>query len=124
MQKTTVLVAVPATRINSKHKGFEDKTQRVLNEFKRKVQTPAGVKEFFEQSSDILTFRNEDGTASFDIVSGGERFIYGLSAADAHKIGMVVEESIIVFPFTEDTYFRKFLEMLSEAIDVSKKVEV
>lgn len=98
-----------------------DSTKKKLDEFKQRVKTPSGVKAFFETSSEILTFVEEDNTVSFDIVNNGEHYIYNIGATGQHQIGLVSDGYINTYRFMEDTYFRKFLIMLSEAIIVSNK---
>lgn len=93
--------------------------QSTLNKFKRRVETPAGVKSFFETCSEINTFVEGDTVAIYDIVNGNDHFMYHVGANGRHKIGFYDRGIVVVDQFLEDDYFNRFLTMLSEAIRVN-----
>ena len=90
--------------------------QSVLNTFKRKVETPSGVKNFFETCSEINVIVQDDTIVIFDIVNHDEHFMYHLGDTGNHRIGFYDRGLVVVDQFNEDEYFCRFLKMLSEAI--------
>lgn len=93
--------------------------QFALDNFKSRVKTAEGVKDFFETCSEINALINENTAMTFNIVNHGEHFIYSLDASDRHRIGLYDGSRIIVDKFLDDDYFNKFLLMLSGAVTVS-----
>lgn len=96
--------------------GVPQEVQSILNKFKRRVETPAGVKNFFETCSEINTFVEGGTIATFDIVNGDDHFMYRVGTTGRHKIGFYNRGMVVVDQFLEDEYFNKFLTMLSVQI--------
>jgi len=94
----------------------------ILEGFKKEVMTPMGTKVFFETCSKISVFQSEEFGLAFDIINNERRFIYYLGTAGRKIIDFVTEDGIITDHFVEDEYFRKFLIMLMEAIEVTNLI--
>lgn len=95
--------------------------QSVLDNFKRQVKTPSGVKQFFANCSEINKFMDEYSVIAFDMVSDNIHYIYHMGDADRKKIDLIIGEEVFTDYFLEDDYFYQFLTMLSAAIAVSEK---
>lgn len=89
--------------------------QSILSNFKRRVETPAGVKRFFETCSEVNAIVQDGTIIIFDIVYHDEHFMYHLGDEGTHKIVFYNNDVIVVDQFMKDEYFHQFLIMLSEA---------